>query len=263
MYPVAIGSYLVQQRVTGTGVYSALEFGRAKVTLPNGDPNAVVYVAAKAYGLGANALTISLVDLGAGITYPTTTVTQVGGVVTVTLQRDSIGGLQARAVDVADAINAFLAFGTPLRARFGGTGLGIVAALAPLAFTGGLDPVLGPAYAGALTNVFKWTRDNLDAGFFFFEQETDLILRQLEFNFTGVGASLSLTVSRVNLDAGLEPIATEKVPFFEGTITPSAPDLAVSDVRVLLHPFQAVLVECAAAGVARVDVARAGAFFLP
>lgn len=270
MYPAAIGSFMVQQVLSGTGVYNGTEFGRAKCQIPAGsppDPDAVIDVASKVYGTPANAITISLVDRGAGITVPSTQVMQGGSVIQVILQRDATLGLQARAVDVVNAINAYQSFTFPVRARYGGTGLGVMAATSsPIALNNvstGMDPATGPKDAGGFSNVFKWTRPaNQNGGFFYFEQTEDIILRQFEFELT-VASNQTLKVSRINLDDGLEPIGAEKGPIFEADMSPAQPRIALSDVRILLHPYQAVLVECAVPGMVRIDAARAGAFFLP
>jgi hypothetical protein len=270
MYPAAFGSFMVQQVLSGAGVYDGTEFGRAKCQIPTGsppDPNAVVLLASKTYGVAANAITTSLIDRGAGITVPATQVVQSGSVIEVFLQRDATLGLQARAVDVVNAINAYRNFTFPVRAKYGGTGLGVMAATSsPVALNSvktGEDPAFGPADAGGLANVFKWTRPSgQHGGFFYFEHTDDIIVRQMEFNFT-LSSNLPLKVYRVNLDDGLEPITAEKIAIFEADMSPLQPQIAVSDVRILLHPYQAILVECAAPGTARIDVARAGAFFLP
>jgi hypothetical protein len=270
MYPAALGSFMVQQVLSGVGLFNGTEFGRAKAQIPTGsppDPNAVVFIASKMYGTLANALSVSLIDRGAGITVPATQIIQTGSVIEVFLQRDATLGLQARAVDVVNAINAYQSFTFPVRARYGGTGLGVMAATSsPVGLSSlkvGEDSVLGPSDAGRFSNIFKWTRPSgQHGGFFYFEQTEDIIIRQLEFNFT-VSSTQQLKVQRVNLDDGLEPISAEKIPFFEAEITPAEPQIAVSDVRVLLHPYQAVLVECPAAGTARLDVSRAGSYYLP
>lgn len=45
MYPVPLGiNFVVSQQASGTGGFTGADYGRAKLTLSNADPNAVVRV---------------------------------------------------------------------------------------------------------------------------------------------------------------------------------------------------------------------------
>ena len=109
MYPIQNGlSFLVQQSVTGTGVFNGSEYGRAQgrfpfAALPNSDN--VVRISARLYGLEGNNYQLQLVDPGIGTNNPSTTAVIQGSRVVVTLRRSSGGGLLATAQEVADAIN--------------------------------------------------------------------------------------------------------------------------------------------------------------
>lgn len=139
MYPSAVGmSFVVQQETSGGGQFTGAEYGRARVTLPNGDANAVVRVAARLLGNLANSLLVELVDRGAGNAVSATYVEQVGTSIRVLLRRSSSGSPLATAAEVAGAINDYARYtSVPITAVAGGTGLGVCSAVAPTAMTGG------------------------------------------------------------------------------------------------------------------------------
>lgn len=139
MYPAAVGtSFVVQQEVSGSGQFNGAEYGRARATLPNGDSNAVVRVAARLFGTLANALLVELVDRGSGNTVAATTVEQVGTAIRVYLRRGASGSPLASAAEVAAAINDYARYtSVPVTAVAGGTGLGLCTAVAPTQLTGG------------------------------------------------------------------------------------------------------------------------------
>lgn len=156
MYPAAVGiSFVVQQEVSGSGQFTGAEYGRARLTLTNADPNAVVRLAAKLYGNLANALLVELVDRGAGNTVSATTVEQVGSAVRVNLRRGSTGGPLATAAEVAAVINDYSRYASvPITAVANGTGLGACAAAAPAALSGGRNHwghVSGRVWSGTST----------------------------------------------------------------------------------------------------------------
>lgn len=272
MFPVATGkSFMVQQTVSGTGTFNGSDYGRAKALRvdPVTSPNADLFFAAKLYGAAANAVTVSLLDQGPGVTVTGTTVAMVGNAMQVTLRRSS-GALLATATEVANAINAFAL--SPIRAKAGGNGTGIVQPTgAPVALNATASGVDASVDAGVAEyqEIFKWVPpSNTHAGLFYFEQEQVLIVRQFEAKFTIASGTHVVEVQRVNLDAALEPITSEAIPFYvHDQLTTARPDIAVSDVRIVLHPLQAVRVVtypvgggAGLQGLVRLDVRREANF---
>lgn len=167
MYPAAVGtSFIVQQEVSGSGQFTGAEYGRARVTLPNGDSNAVVRVASRLFGNLANALLVELVDRGSGNTVSSTTVEQVGTAVRVYLRRGASGSPLASAAEVAGVINDYARYtSVPISAVPGGTGLGLCTAVAPVALAGGKNHwgyVSGRVWASGTT--YAEGDDVLDRG---------------------------------------------------------------------------------------------------
>lgn len=256
MYPISTGNpFMVQQSVSGTGVFNGSEYGRAKATLPNGDPNAVVRVSARLYGSTSNAYSVELVDRGASIVVPQTVIEQTGAAIRVILRRSS-SAILATAQEVAAAINA-LGVAGGVCAIYGGTGNGVVSAAAAVLLTGGVNPV---DRADNHTQYVYVHPVNTSGGFFYFEQEETITVRQFECKFVVPGGTYSVTVSRVNLNENLEPILAEAVPcFVHDLLTVSKPDIAFADVGILLHPRQGLLVEVDGGGlpgVVRFDVRK-------
>lgn len=139
MYPAALGtSFVVQQEVSGTGQFTGAEYGRARLTVPNGDVNAVVRIAARLFGNLANSLLVEFIDRGAGNTVPATFVEQAGTAIRVYLRRGASGSPLATAAEVASVINTYTRYTSiPIAAVAGGTGLGVCGAVAPTLLTGG------------------------------------------------------------------------------------------------------------------------------
>lgn len=309
MYPSAVGtSFIVQQQTSGTGRFLAAEYGRARVTIPNGDANAVVRIAAKLYGALGNSLTVEFVDRGSGIAVPATTISQTGPALRVVLRRLSGGAPLATANEVAAAINSFGAFtGTPVAAIAGGDGTGVCSGYIPQSLTGGKNPIGYPSTAvwaigttylvdvdvlhnGGIyrslqgSNVghdpgtsptwwrfmpaqdgafFRWDKLNATFGQFDFEQDATLVLRQFEAVFTVPSGTHRVDLIRCPMNTAYEPIASEGVGVFRyDTLTPTTPDIAVSDVRILLPRGWCFLVvtDIALAGTVRLDMRREANF---
>lgn len=256
MYPISTGNpFLVQQSVSGTGVFDGSEYGRAKATLPNGDANAVVRLSARLYGSASNAYSVELVDRGGSIVVPTTVIEQSGAAIRVILRRSSVAIL-ATAQEVAAAINA-LGLAGGVCATYGGTGNGVVSAASAVSLTGGVNPV---DRAGNHTQYVYVHPVNVSGGFFYFEQEETITVRQFECKFQVPGGTYAVTVSRVNLNENLEPIMAESIPcFVHDLLTVDKPDIAFADVGILLHPRQGLLVTVDGGGlpgVVRFDVRK-------
>lgn len=260
-YPIQSGNpFTVQQSVTGTGVFDGTEYGRAKGQVPNGNPNAVVRLSARLYGVVPNAYTIQFVDAGAGVLVPTTSAQQIGAAIQVNLRRDPGLGILATAAEVAEAINRAH---TGLVATYGGTGNGVVSAYGP-SLANNTAVGVDPALRGPNANQFLWYYPaNQSGGFFFFEQEEPLVLRQFEGTFTVLGGTQTVLVKRVPLNSNLEPILSEAIPVFVwDQLTTAKPDIAFSDVGIILQPQQAILVVTSTpmGGVVRLDVRKSARY---
>jgi hypothetical protein len=246
MYSLQNGRpFLVQQICSGVGVFDGTEYGRAKAVITNADPNAIVRVSARLYGVLGNAYTIEFYDSGAGVVVPATTVTQIGAAIRVTLRRSALA-LLATAAEVAAAINATP---TGIVAVYNGTGNGVVAVQAAIPIT---NVALGydPALRGPNDDQYLWYYPaGQNGGFFYFEQMRAITIRQFEALFTvGVG-TFSVTVSRVNLNSNLEPITAESVPIFVwSSLTTARPDIAVAEPGISLLPMQALQVTTSGGG---------------
>lgn len=256
MYPTPLGvSFVVQQRVSGTGQFTGVEYGRARVTLSKADPNAVVRAAARLYGTLANNLTLELVDRGVGNVISATRVEQVGSNIRVILRRGSSGSPLATSAEVAAALNSYDAYNsTPLGAVAGGDGTGLVVGASAVALTGGVNP----SPLGALG--FSWVVPaNSHAGLFHFEQERPVLVRQLEFKFTIASGTHWVKVERGPLNEAFEFVSADAVPVvvYE-SLTTGAPDLTIADAPLLLPPRWGLRVTTDAAlpGLVRMDVRR-------
>jgi hypothetical protein len=253
MYPVPLGiNFVVSQQASGTGGFTGADYGRAKLTLTNADPNAVVRVASKLYGTPSNALTIELIDRGLGNTVTATTVQQIGSAIRVTLRRGSSGGILATAAEVAAALNAFTEYPLPIGAAAGGDGTGIVSAVTATALASGVNPTTSP-------DVFRWGLVNTNFGLFHFEQDASVQVRQIETKFTIASGTPTLTISRVPLNEAFEPITAEAIPLFvyDG-LSNAKPDFSISDIELLVPRGWAlqVVTSVALAGIVRMDVRR-------
>jgi hypothetical protein len=262
MYPSAVGhKFMIQYAVSGTGGFDGTEYGRARRTVDPGlGPNAIVYFASKLYGTASNGLTIEYVDAGAGVVVSATTVTQVGAAIRVLLRRSAIAVL-ATALEVAAAVNAFTAYSSPafaIAARANGTGLSVVSAIGPLAFTGGADPVREGSQ-------YLWTvPTNGNAGFVQLENPFPMWILGFSARFNVLlPGPFTVTVQRVRLEADLTPVLGEAVGIFVFSgLTPSAVDIAYTDVKQLVHPGQGLLITTSAplTGFFNIDVMRAAEF---
>jgi hypothetical protein len=264
MYPSDLGrKFLVQQTVSGTGALSGTEYGRARLPLdPGVGAGGIVQFAAKNYGSTANAITIQYVDAGAGTVVLATTVQQVGPAITVRLKRTALA-ITATAAEVAAAINAFTAYTAPayaIRAQADDpTSTTALAVAGPTALAGGAEPSVigGTQYLWALPT-------DQDAGLIHLENENPMWVLGFAAKFASLPAGLStITVSRVRLDDVFRPILTEAVPIFVySQLQTSAPDVAYTDVRQVIHPGQGILVSSTGPtqGFFNIDVTRAADF---
>ena len=110
---------------------------------------------------------------------------------------------------------------------------------------------------------FVWKPTNTDLGLFHPEQEDTVVLRQLEARFTISSGPHSFALMRAPMNAAFEPVVAEAVGVFRyDTLTTSANDIAVSDVRIMLPRGWCfyVLTDVALAGLVRMDLRREANF---
>jgi len=241
MYPLTLGtSFIVQQQLSGSAVFTGVDYGRSALTVGSG--NAALTVRAKKYG-AFGPYTLQVIT-GTGV--PATTVTVTGFAIVVRPV------LNATSAQVAATINATPL--CPVLAKAGGDGTGVLLTAASTSLTGGVDPT-------GTHDQYKWVRTGAgnDAGLFQFENDapgTVVVVRQAEFVFPGLGADTSLVASVVDLDDALVEISGSAVSFVRQTVNAALPDFFVSDINLLLGPRQAIKVVCPAGGLARFTVRR-------
>jgi hypothetical protein len=255
MYPIQTGNpFMVQQIVSGSGGFTGSDYGRAVGVVNGNTADNSLALSARFYGERANDYTLQLFDSGTSTVQVATTATLSGNHVTVTLSRTG-SALTATAIDVARAINAVPNLG--IVARHTGTGQGIMAAtaLTPL-MSGGAEP----HFRGQPPSLFLWALPtNSNGGLFFFEQEETILVRQFESSFSNITGVQSVTVLRVNLDEKLQPITEGAIPVFVwDQLTSAKPNIAFSDVGIILHQNQAlkVITTSNLPGVVRFDVRK-------
>lgn len=241
MYPVGLGSvFMIQHRVTGTGGFDgATEKGRAHVTLAGPLATGNVIIRAKRYGTALNGYSVQFLDPGAGVTWPATTVSQNGAVISVKLRRTALGGITATADEVAAAINAFSDYPFPIAADAASNTPTLVQAVAATPLAGGLDPArIDPARLQYVS-----TFANTHSGVFLLENYTDVIqIRKLQFKFA-LSSTAHLKVQVVNLTPGLG-LTDEYGPTLDFDLTPTIDDYGVTDLRDPLLPYQALTIQC-------------------
>lgn len=254
----------MQYAVSGTGTMDGTsEYGRARLTVdPGVGSSGIVRFAAKLYGSAANAITLQYIDAGAGVTVPQCVVQQLGPAITVLLSRNALA-ITATAKMVADAINAFTGYTSPayaIRALADfPLATTVLAATAPLQFTGGYNPEL----VGG--SQFLWTPSvNTNVGYLDVEQQNPMWVLGFAAKFDSVPVGqFSVRVSRVRLDEIFRPIVAEAIPLFVyDFITTSAPDISYADVRQVVHPGQGLLVQSTTntPGLFNFDFTRAAEF---
>ena len=249
-------STCIQQTISGTGNFvstlPAKHLGRAY--LSHGSSTAELRFRARRFGTDGNSIQVRLVD--PGVTQTATTISQTGQVVTVTLRRNG-SSILATAQEVADAINNWTnpsnpSQGSPIVAWAGGGG--VVAALAATSLAGGLNPEI-------VGSQLKFTgATNASGGVFYFEQTEPVIIRQIETKFTIASGSGTVTFKIANLTVGLEIIAAESIAITSATVSDTATEASFGDVGYILLPRQALIVEAAYPGCARVYPRRESRF---
>lgn len=230
---------MVQQ--ASTALFDGLtEVGRA--ALSHGIGAARVTVRAKKLGAPGNDLSLAIVDAGRPVSR--TLVREVGNTVAVVPRRDA-SAILATSDEVAAAINA-----ARLKVVAHGAGSGVVTPLAESALAGGIDPHV---IAGCQYKFEQYA--GLEAGLFYFDQQYAQNVTQIEGTFS-ITSETTLTVQLVNLSEGLEPLPAEAASIYRATLSPSVSSFVITDARILLLPYRAVRVLCAAPGNVRVHARR-------
>lgn len=239
MYPIALGvPFAVQEKTLDANFTGAVEYGRAKRTI--GPSGSQIRASAKVPGPGGNSYAISLIDLG--VTTAQTTVTQVGAVFEVRMRRSSLS-IQATPQEVAGAINDA---NLPIRCAWSGSTP--MSAVSNQTFSGGADVTRRDPTGSR----FEWDRTTGQEGGFFYFGNLDhtVVILGIEVAFTGLGASpVPFSFERVNLDPGLEPVSASALPIKVGEVSAGDPSFSMNGIDgVMLMPYQALLVKCAAVG---------------
>jgi len=260
MFPIQDGAtFLVQQKVSGTGTFNGTPYGRASLALFGGDPSTKhLWFRARHLGVSGNIYAVHLIDPGG-----TTAVLDVrlaGTVLEVRLARTA-GVVTSTARQVADAVNAYAAtYGLPVLADYDRTTAGntVVTPVAMTSLAGGVDPVRD------WPQQFKWApAENAHAGLFLFDHDHEVLVRQMGARMTITVDPTPFKVWIVNLTPGLAPILAERFPLFERNLTTAEPHIGFSDGKVPLLPGRGLYVECAAPGVVAFDVRRDSRFPYP
>lgn len=255
--------FTVQQTVTGAGTFSGVELGRTRHTVTNANPDAVVHLAARQLGTITNANQIEFRDPGSGTTYANTTAQMVGATLVVMLARNT-GGITATAAQVAAAIRqAQVAF----TAKAGGTGAGVVAAMAPQSVTGGgLDATVPEVpYQGSF---FRWDyASGASAGLFYFDHQSPLVLRGFQMKFTIPSGTKTVVLDKVPLDEILSPVTAEAIKITGcDSLTNTNDMFSLSDMRDVLpigFAYRVTLVGGGIPGMVRMVLRKDAAFPYP
>jgi len=255
MYPSNSGStFLVQQVISGTGTFSKTEFGRASLVVPGpSSPDTELTFRAKKYGTLSNGYTVELFDAG-GTTVPLL-LTLTGNAIKVQLQRVA-GAIVTVAPDVANLINSTKIAGFPVVCDPTDPG-----GIAPLAAASATNLVDGEDPGETQTPYqYKWSRDNLDGGMFYFEHEEPVFLRKFGAVVSGITGPTEISLWAANMTKGGTVIESEKIRVFTFILDIDKPDISFTDVREPLLPNQCYLVECALPGLVQMYVRRESYF---
>jgi|GEM_PF-4674066 len=249
MYTLSNGTTFLVQQLTaatpGTSMFDGSDYGRASLALfGGGAANGRLWFRAKRYGAATNSLFVALINPGGN--YPATTVTLNGAILEVRLRCVS-GAITATAKNVADAVNAISTYAFPIVADYDRStgGDALVSAVSSTALTGGVNPRIEAA-----SQQFKWDLPiNVNGGFFYFEQDVPVVIRQMGARFPTIAAPTLFQIWQVNLTPGLG-LYEEAVPVFQRTLdVGDADNIGFSDARIPLLPYQALYVECALPGI--------------
>lgn len=245
--PYATGAtYLLQQKVSGAGVFDGTSAGYPMYTYVAGPIS--FRVRWHEIGTDGNSRQIALVDAGAGRPVPATRVTYdpETKLLHVLLRRSNVA-ITATAAEVVAAINEYMPSQPTISrvSRYFKAGLitdGVIpAGVAPTFFTGGLVP---DWLQGTTKLVLP---GGANGGLFYFDQDGPWMIRSVVGKFS---APVAVTLKVANVTKDLRVIADEQFTIYTSP-APTA-EFSFSDIQHPLMPDQAVLVLGAANGVAQV-----------
>lgn len=237
-------SVTLQQTLSGTGVANASPIGYARALY--NVAGVQIRFRSRRFGASGNNWKISLVDVGAGIVVPVTTVTLLpDGVTTQVTLRRNAGAIQATAQEVCDAINAYKPWAPlPLVADVVAAGT-LTTGLVATSLTGGLDPTSN----GSLYRFVPPA--NTSGGLFYFEQGKSWIIESIEGAFDGAATPLSVEVRVCNVLESLDLRPSESVVAFATSLAAAPIHFSITDVQIPLQPGQAIGVYVNGQGVVR------------
>lgn len=167
------------------------------------------------------------------------------------------GTITATANEVAAAVNAVK---DPLSGHRAPIGASVVTNGA-----GTVDPLAATNLAGGVDPTHRAGMYLLDAGsgnvglFVFGRTPGPFLIRSVEGQYSGVVATTKVTLEKLNLDDGYNPIESSATVIASWEVTPTAPEASLSDLKFPLMPFQALRVKAnGLVGVVRVYVKREG-----
>jgi len=110
---------------------------------------------------------------------------------------------------------------------------------------------------------YVWQPNNTQLGFFSPENDDTIVLRQFEARFTIASGTHTCTLWRAPMNDVFEPVVNEAVAvFIFDALTTSAPDVCLSDVRIMLPAGWCfyVTTDVHLAGIVRMDLRREAHF---
>lgn len=237
-------SVTLQQTLSGTGIANATPVGYARALYNSGGVQ--IRFRSRRFGSAGNNWKIALVDIGASIVVPSTSVSLLpDGVTTQVVLRRNAGGIQATAQEVCDAINNYRP-NAPLPIVADVVVAGTVpAALAATNLSGGVEPASNG-------NLYRFVpAANISGGLFFFEQGKTWEIQSIEGAFDGAATPLSVEVRVCNVTEGLDLRSSESVVVFATSLTTAPLHFSITDVKMPLQPGQALAVYVNAQGLIR------------
>ncbi len=226
---------VLQQKLSGTGVFNGAEVGRAVRSFGSG--GSAITFKARGLGLDGNDLKIALIDPARS--NPSTRVRLEGDTHKIYLEHDG-SAVTATADEVAAFINS-----ADLPFYAANAGSGPVAAASVQNLAGGLDP---DTRHSSQYRFIAATNGN--GGLFYFDQEEPVRIIAVAGRFT-LGGDTAVKVESVPLTAGLAAIEEEATTLHSGTIVQAVANFRY-DEEFVIHRDEALRVTVSAPGVVRV-----------
>lgn len=234
-------SSVFQQLLTG-GNFTGVELGRPAIS--HGAGNSQVLFRGRNLGSWMdNAFFVELKKPHQDVADTVAIYDEAGKKLTVVL-KTTAGVITATAKDVADAVQK-LAPLPPILVTYGGTGLGVVTALASTTFASTLDPT------NRRNVIYSFEHAVNNGGLFNFNNNQNLIVKHFEAK---LGASVAWTLDLVQMDEGMRIITAETTRLAGAT----SADVLVP-LNYVLNPLRGLLFTAPATGVARVIAHREAA----